>query len=76
MRLGFLFPQSIEIHVGDSVTWSNPSPVSEPHIVTFLRNQSYFPPSAAPFNIPNSTQVFTASRIVMWNLSTYFLIPH
>ena len=50
-------PQSVEIHVGDSVTWSNPSPVSEPHTVTFLTNQSYFPPLAAPFNIPNSTQV-------------------
>jgi plastocyanin len=53
-------PQSVQINVGDSVTWYSPSPVPEPHTVTFLLNQSYFPPLAAPFNIPNDAQIIPA----------------
>jgi plastocyanin len=50
-------PQSVQVNVGDSVTWYSPSPVPEPHTVTFILNQSYFPPLAAPFNIPNDAQI-------------------
>jgi plastocyanin len=50
-------PQSVKINSGDSVTWYNPSPVAEPHTVTFITNESYFPPLAAPFSIPNNTQI-------------------
>ena len=50
-------PQSVKINAGDSVTWYNPSPVAEPHTVTFITNESYFPPLFAPFSIPNNTQL-------------------
>jgi len=49
-------PQSIKIKAGQSVNWYNPTPVGEPHSVTFLKNNSLFPPFAAPFAVPNSTQ--------------------
>jgi plastocyanin len=49
-------PQSIKIKAGQSVNWFNPTPVGEPHSVTFLKNNSLFPPFAAPFAVPNSTQ--------------------
>jgi plastocyanin len=52
-------PQSVEIKVGDSVTWYNPSPVPEPHTTTFLTNPSYFPPLAAPFSIPSNTETIS-----------------
>jgi plastocyanin len=48
-------PQSIKIKAGQSVNWYNPTPVGEPHSVTFLKNNSLFPPFAAPFAVPNST---------------------
>jgi plastocyanin len=48
-------PQSIKIKAGQSVNWYNPTPVGEPHSVTFLKDNSLFPPFAAPFAVPNST---------------------
>jgi plastocyanin len=48
-------PQSIEINAGDSVTWQNPSPVLEPHTITFMTNDTLLPPLAAPFAVSNST---------------------
>ena len=48
-------PQSITIKAGQTVNWYNPTPVGEPHSVTFLKNNSLFPPFAAPFAVPNST---------------------
>jgi plastocyanin len=50
-------PQNITIKQGDSVTWYNPSSVAEPHTTTFITNASYFPPLAAPFSIPNDTNI-------------------
>lgn len=41
-------PKSVEIKVGDTVTWHNPMVVSEPHTVSFLKDQSYYPPPAMP----------------------------
>ena len=41
-------PQSVEIKAGDTVTWRNPMAVSEPHTVSFLKNQSYYPQPAMP----------------------------
>jgi plastocyanin len=49
-------PQSIKIEAGQSVNWYNPTPVGEPHSVTFLQDNSLFPPFAAPFAVPNSTE--------------------
>jgi plastocyanin len=48
-------PQNIEINVGDSVTWYNPSPVAEPHTATIMTNDSFIPPLAAPFAVSNTT---------------------
>ncbi|HKQ22049.1 MAG TPA: hypothetical protein VJS91_08420 [Nitrososphaeraceae archaeon] len=51
-------PQSVEIKAGDSVTWLNPMAVSEPHTVTFLKDQSFYPPPAVPVPITfNSTDL-------------------
>jgi len=66
-------PQSVEINAGDSVTWYNPSPVTEPHTTTFLTNQSYFPPLAAPFNIPSNTE--TVSILPNPNVEPIVLPP-
>jgi plastocyanin len=41
-------PQNVEIKAGDTVTWRNPMAVSEPHTVSFLKDQSYYPPPAMP----------------------------
>ena len=49
-------PQTVEIKVGDTVTWHNPMSVSEPHTITFLKDPSYFPPPAVPFKF-NSTEL-------------------
>ena len=51
-------PQSVEIKAGDTVTWRNPMAVSEPHTVTFLKDQSFYPPPAVPAPITfNSTDL-------------------
>jgi plastocyanin len=49
-------PKDIEINAGESVTWTNPSPVPEPHTITFTGNATLFAPVFAPFTVPNSTQ--------------------
>ena len=51
-------PQSVEIKAGESVTWRNPMAVSEPHTVTFLKDQSFYPPPAVPVPLTfNSTDL-------------------
>ena len=61
-------PQQVQIKAGQSVTWYNPTPVPEPHTVTFLlnnnnsdnNNKSYAADLIAPFTIStttNSTQI-------------------
>lgn len=50
-------PQNVEIKAGESVTWHNPMVVSEPHTVTFMKDQNYFPPPATPFSISNLTEL-------------------
>ncbi|MDQ4057428.1 MAG: hypothetical protein M3156_08455 [Thermoproteota archaeon] len=49
-------PQHIEIKAGQTINWYNPTPVGEPHSVTFLQDGRLFPPFAAPFAVPNSTE--------------------
>lgn len=49
-------PQNIEIKAGESVTWTNPTPVSEPHSATFMKDNKSFADYAAPFVVPNSTE--------------------
>jgi plastocyanin len=63
-------PQQVQIKAGQSITWYNPTPVPEPHTVTFLlnnnnnndnNNKSYAADLIAPFTISttnnNSTQI-------------------
>ena len=50
-------PQNVTINAGESVTWTNPMQVAEPHTVSFVKYEEMFPPLVAPFSIPNSTEV-------------------
>jgi plastocyanin len=50
------FPKKIEIKVGQSVTWYNPTLVSEPHTVTFILDNKSTTEVIVPFSIPNSTK--------------------
>ena len=54
--LALFVPENVEIEAGQTISWYNPSPVAEPHTVTFLKDNSLFPPPAAPFAVPNSTE--------------------
>ena len=57
-------PQQVQIKAGQSVTWYNPTPVPEPHTVTFVlnnndnnndNNKSYAADLIAQFTISNTT---------------------
>ena len=49
-------PQNAKIEAGQTITWINPTPVGEPHSVTFMKQSDLFPPFAAPFAVPNTTE--------------------
>jgi plastocyanin len=49
-------PQNMKIKAGQTINWYNPTPVGEPHSVTFMQDSNLFPPFAAPFSVPNSTE--------------------
>src|SRR3954467_8900322 len=55
-------PQQVQIKAGQSITWYNPTPVPEPHTVTFVlnnnnnNNKSYAADLVAPFTISNTTR--------------------
>jgi plastocyanin len=49
-------PQQIEVSVGQSVTWDNPSTVGEPHTATFILDNKTATNIVSPFAVPNSTQ--------------------
>jgi hypothetical protein len=46
----------MQINVGESITWDNPSTVGEPHIVTFVLDNTTMTNIVSPFSVPNSTQ--------------------
>src|SRR5215212_9090584 len=53
-------PQQVQNKAGQSITWYNPTPVPEPHTVTFVlnnndNNKSYAADLIAPFTISSST---------------------
>jgi plastocyanin len=52
-------PQQIEVSVGQSLTWDNPSTVAEPYTATFILDNKTATNIVSPFGVPNSTQ-FTA----------------
>lgn len=45
------YPQNLEINVGDTVKFYNPTKVPEPHTVTFIADSKYTPKFEAPFSI-------------------------
>src|SRR5215212_759193 len=62
-------PQQVQIKAGQSITWYNPTPVPEPHTVTFVlnnnndnnNNKSYAADLVAPFTISNTTTSTTTN---------------
>jgi plastocyanin len=50
-------PQNVTINSGDSITWTNPMQVGEPHTVSFVKDNDMVPPLFAPFSVPNSTEL-------------------
>ncbi len=55
------FPRVAEINVGDTVEWSNPTLVGEPHTITFALAEGSFVASESAFLIANDTQVTPAN---------------
>ena len=62
-------PQLVQIKAGQSITWYNPTPVPEPHTVTFVlnnnNNKSYAADLIAPFTISSSSSSTTNSTQIM-----------
>ena len=51
-------PQTIEIKVGDNVTWYNPSQVVDPHTVSFVLDNKTMAYEVVPFRVTNSSKQF------------------
>jgi plastocyanin len=49
-------PQNATIKAGQTLHWINPTPVGEPHSVTFMKQNDLFPPFAAPFAVLSTTE--------------------
>ena len=54
--LAAFVPQQVQVSVGQSVTWDNPSSVAEPHTVTFVLNNKTMTAPDVPFAVRSSTQ--------------------
>ena len=54
--LAAFVPQQVQIGIGQSVTWDNPSSVAEPHTVTFVLNNKTMTAPDVPFAVRSSTQ--------------------
>jgi plastocyanin len=54
-------PQNVTINAGQTVVWTNPTVVGEPHTVSFIRQQDYFAAIESPYLIANSTQLTPAN---------------
>ena len=50
-------PQKVQIKLGDSVTWYNPTPVAEPHTVSFVFDNKTMTNIITPFAIRNITEL-------------------
>lgn len=51
------YPTNLEINVGDTVMWTNPTKVAEPHTVTFVKNPAQVAPLFAPYAISDPSQL-------------------
>lgn len=56
MSLSVFSPQTAEISAGESVKWTNPTKVPEPHTVTFILSNETYAELFTPFAVDNSTQ--------------------
>lgn len=50
-------PQNVTINAGQTVVWTNPTVVPEPHTVSFIKQQGYFPLLESPYLIANGTEL-------------------
>ena len=54
-------PQNVTINAGQTVVWTNPTVVSEPHTVSFIRQPDYFAAIESPYLIANGTELTPAN---------------
>jgi plastocyanin len=54
-------PQNVTINAGETVVWTNPTIVGEPHTVSFVRQEGYFANFESPFLIANGTEITPAN---------------
>ncbi|MDQ3883472.1 MAG: hypothetical protein M3243_05400 [Thermoproteota archaeon] len=54
-------PQNITINVGQTVIWTNPTVVAEPHTVSFVKQEDYFANLESPYLIPDGTELTPAN---------------
>jgi len=49
-------PENVQVNVGQTVTWYNPTTVGEPHTVTFIFDGNKSAGVVSPMSVSNSTQ--------------------
>ena len=54
-------PQNVSISTGETVTWVNPTVVSEPHTVSFIKQPEYFAAFESLYLMPNGTELTQAN---------------
>jgi plastocyanin len=54
-------PQNVTINAGQTVVWTNPTMVAEPHTVSFVRQEDYFANLESPYLIPDGTELTPAN---------------
>jgi plastocyanin len=57
--LAVFSPQTVEINAGESVTWTNPTKVAEPHTITFFFDNSTVAGIVSPLSVSNTTKFMT-----------------
>jgi plastocyanin len=57
----WFIPQNVSISAGETVTWINPTVVSEPHTVSFIKQPDYFPALESAYLIPRDTELTPAN---------------
>ena len=57
--LAVFSPPTIEINTGESVTWTNPTKVAEPHTITFFLDNSSMAGIVSPLAVSNTTKFMT-----------------
>jgi plastocyanin len=57
--LAVFSPPTVEINTGESVTWTNPTKVAEPHTITFFLDNSSMAGIVSPLAVSNTTKFMT-----------------